>query len=656
MRTHAPIFRPRLLPALLAFAASACAFAAEPTTPAELPDVVASAIAAKTVELASPNGDFRVRVFTKAGDGAPAYAVDWRGKPLIVESALGLQFDKLPALTGLEVAGQTVTEHDETWKTVCGERATVRDHYKQVTVDFKEKAAPGRTIQLVLRAYDTGVAFRYRLPKQDGVERVTLPAETSEFRFPEDHACWATAMSQGHYARVPSTRLGTVERPLIVEAGPDRFVALAEAGLLNYSRTKFSRLPDGKPGVTTRIEGGVRAVLPMESPWRTIMAASSPAALLQNNDLLLNLNAPCAIEDTSWIKPGKVLREVTLTTEGAKRTADYCAAHNIAYMMFDAGWYGDEYSAKSDATKTILDPKRSKGPFDLPEILRYAEEKKVGVILYVNCIAMRRQLKDILPLYKQWGVKGVKYGFVDVGGQGATDFVNHAIRLAAENRLMVDIHDDWRPTGTQRTWPNLMTCEGIAGDEVGSRSNAQSLVHQYTRFLAGPADNTFCYFNPRVDKLANHAYQLAKSVCFFSPWQFIHWYDRPASPGDVLAPGDGRIGDEPELVFWNRLPTAWDDTRVIDGAIGKFSAIARRKGDGWWLGCMNTDEPRTLKLKLDFLTAGRKYEAVSYTHDPEVTTRTHVKITRQPVTADTELTVELGKNDGRALEIIPVKD
>ena len=475
----------------------------------------------KSVALASPNGEFRARVFCRA-DGTAAYTVDWQGKPLITESALGLQFDKIPALTGLEITGQTAVDHDELWHPICAERATVRDHYREVTVDFKETAAPGRTVQVVFRAYDTGVAFRYRLPKQPGLEQVTLLAETSEFRFPEDHACWTTTAAQGSYGRQPSTRIpGGTERPLLVEAGPDRFVALGEARLVDYSRTKFMRLPDGKPGVMSRLDGRVQATLPMVSPWRTVMAAPSPARLLQNNDLILNLNDPCVIADTSWIKPGKVLRDISLTTDGAKRTVDYCAAHGITYMLFDAGWYGEE-SPASDATKTILDPQRSKGPFDLPEIIRYGNEKKVGVILYVNQVAMTRQLKDILPLYKQWGVKGVKYGFVDVGGQGPTDFVNHAIRLAAENQLMVDIHDEWRPTGTKRTWPNLMTCEGIAGDEEGSRSNAQSLVCQYARFLAGPADNTVCYFDPRVDKLANHAYQLAKSVCFFSPWQCIH--------------------------------------------------------------------------------------------------------------------------------------
>lgn len=634
--------RPRLPLIALLLACAACPLAA-------------LAQDAKPVALASPNGEFQVRVFTKA-DGSAAYTVDWRGKPLIVESALGLAFDKMPALTGLEITGQTAADHDETWRPVCAERAAVRDHYREVTVDLKEKAAPGRMLQVAVRAYDAGVAFRYRLPKQAGMEQVALLAENSEFRFPDDHACWTTIGAQGHYARVPSTRIprGT-ERPLLVEAGTDRFMALAEAKLVNYSRTKFMRLPDGKPGVMTTLDGRVQATLPMESPWRTVMAAPSPAGLLQNNDLILNLNDPCAIADTSWIKPGKMLRETSLTTDGAKRAADYCAAHGIGYMLFDAGWYGEEFSPRSDATKTILDPKRSKGPFDLPEIIRYAEGKKVGIVLYVNYVAMTRQLKDILPLYRQWGIKGVKYGFVDVGGQGPTDFMNRAIRMAAENRLMVDIHDEWRPTGIQRTWPNLMTSEGIAGDEIGSRSNAQSLVFQYARFIAGPADNTFCYFDPRVDRLANHAYQLAKSVCFFGPWQSLHWYDRPAQPGEALLPGDHRIGPEPELAFWDRLPTTWDDTRVLDGAIGQFSAIARQKGEGWWLGCMNAQQPRTLKLKLDFLAAGRKYEAVTYANDPTLDTRTKVRISRQPVTADTVLMVELGKNDGQAVEIVPSK-
>lgn len=610
---------------------------------------------AKPAILTSPDGQFEAQV-SVAANGQASYQVKWQGKPLIMPSALGLEFDKIPALAGLEITGQHTTTHDEVWHPVCGERAEIRNHYQEMTVDFKEKGEPGRQLQMVLRAYDSGVAFRYHLPKQPNLEKVTLMKDLSEFRFDADHACWSTTSAQGGYRRVPSSKLpaGT-ERPLLAEAGQDRFIALAEARMVDVARTKFKRLDDQTPGVLAHLEGRVQATLPLVSSWRVIMAAASPAKLLQNNDLILNLNDPCAIADTSWIKPGKVLRDLTLTTDGAKRTVDYCAAHGIAYMLLNAGWYGYEYDNKSDASTVTLDPRRSKGPFDLPEIIRYAEGKQVGVILYVNQRAMSKQLKTILPLYKQWGVKGVKYGFVNVGAQGPTDFVNHAIRLAAENQLMVNIHDEWRPTGTERTWPNLMTSEGIAGDEEGHRSNAQSLVYQYARFIAGPADNTFCYFDPRVDKLANHSYQLAKSVCFFSPWQFIHWYDQPAQPGEALRVGDRKIGAEPELAFWDRLPTVWDDTKVLDGAISQFSVIARKKGDNWWLGCMNATEPRTLKLKLDFLTPGQKYEAVIYSHDPSVETRTHVKITRQPVDATTVLTVDLGKNDGQALEIKLIK-
>jgi len=610
--------------------------------------------AAEALQLTSPDGQFRADISVRA-DGTPVYQVAWQGKPLILESALGLELEQQAAFGGLSIVSSTASTHDESWTPVCGERKSIRDHYNELSLELKETAAPGRRLDLVFRAYDTGLAFHYLLPKQAELKTVVIKRELSQFRFPADHSCWAVPHAQGIYSRVPLTRMpaGT-ERPLLVEAGADQFIALAEARLRDYARTKFSPLEDGKPGVCTQLGSSVSGSLPLRSPWRVILAATSPGQLLMNNSLILNLNDPCSIGDTSWIKPGTVLREMTLSTAGAKRSIDYCAAHHIPYMMFDAGWYGKENDDKADARGVHLDPERSQGPLDLQEVLRHAESRKIGVILYVNYKAMSHQLKEILPLYRQWGVKGVKYGFVRTGGQQPTDFVNEAIRLASENHLMVDIHDDWRPTGTERTWPNLMTCEGIAGDEEGKRTNAQSLVYQYARYLAGPADNTFCYFDPRVDRLTNHACQLAKTICFYSPWQFLYWYDRVPAPGDSLSPGDHQIGDEPELAFFDRLPTTWDDSRVLGGALAEYSVLARRKGEAWWLGAMNADTPRQVQLKLDFLRPGVNYEATLYTHDPAVATRSHVKISKLRVDVGSLLDLKLGANDGAALEILPL--
>ncbi|MBM3892327.1 MAG: alpha-glucosidase, partial [Verrucomicrobia bacterium] len=287
------------------------------------------------------------------------------------------------------------------------------------------------------------------------------------------------------------------------------------------------------------------------------MVADSPGRLLENNDLVLNLNDPCAIADTSWIKPGKVIREVTLTTIGGKACVDFAARRGLQYVEFDAGWYGHEYDDASDARAVNVDPKRSKGPLDLHEVIRYANEHGIGIILYVNRRALERQLDDILPLYRKWGVKGVKYGFVNVGSQQWTSWLHEAIRKAAQHQLMVDVHDEYRPTGYSRTYPNLMTVEGISGDET-KPVNSQTLTVLFARFLAGPADNTICYYDKRVDDNATHAYQLAKAVCLFSPWQFLYWYDRPAgSPQKVGGAGGAEtgIGNEPELEFYDHVPT-----------------------------------------------------------------------------------------------------
>ena len=333
----------------------------------------------------------------------------------------------------------------------------------------------------------------------------------------------------------------------MAQVADDLFIAVAEAKLVDYARMKF--VPLAANAIVSDLSGPVSNALPLTTPWRVIMAASTPGRLLENNFLILNLNDPCALADTSWIKPGKVIREVTLTTVGGKACVDFAARRGLQYVEFDAGWYGPENDPKSDASAVNLDPKRSKGPLDLIEVIRYGNEHGIGIILYVNHVAAEKQLDQILPLYQKWGVKGVKYGFVNVGPQQWTGWLHHAIRRAAEHKLMVDVHDEYRPTGYTRTYPNLMTVEGISGDET-SPVNRQTLTLQFMRFLAGPADNTICYYDARVDKNATHAFQLAKAVCLYSPWQFLYWYDRPpgiaakdrpapAAPHRVMGDGTG---------------------------------------------------------------------------------------------------------------------
>ena len=532
----------------------------------------------------------------------------------------------------------------------------MRDHYSQADIQLQEKAAPRRIVQVSLRAYNEGVAFCYTLPRQPALDHVTIHGELTEFCFTGDHTAWATYSAQGRYAKTSLTKIKPgCERPLTIQWADQGYAAVGEARLKDYARMKLAPLPGPVLGLISDLSGPVTGTLPLTTPWRVIMLGHSPGQLLENNDLIRNLNEPCAIGDTSWIKPGKVIREVTLTTTGGRACVDFAAAHGLQYVEFDAGWYGHEYTDNSDATVVSVDPKRSKGPLDLPGVIAYAAARDIGILLYVNRRALERQLDEILPLYHSWGIKGVKYGFVNVGSQKWTTWMHEAVRKAAEHQLMVDVHDEYRPTGYSRTYPNLMTQEGIAGDET-SPKNEQTLTILFTRMLAGAADNTICYYDGRVARNASHAYQLAKAVCLYSPWQFLYWYDRPAAaPKRAGGAGGAKtgIGDEPELEFFDHVPTVWDDTKVIQGRIGEYAIMARRSGENWFMGCMNSGQPRSFEVSLDFLDSGKAYTAHVYADDPQVPTRTHVRIDRLDVTRDTVLKMAVSAQGGQAVRLVP---
>ncbi len=587
----------------------------------------------------------------------PTYNVKYNDQLVIADSNLGLEIkDAAPLEAGFEIVDVSRTSYDKTYSPVYGEQETIRDHYNQLVAELKESQPPHRRLILTFRAYNEGAAFCYTLPEQDSLKKFVISAEKTQFRFINDYTAHAVYSAQGQYSKVPLSRIkNNCERPLTVEIDEGLFAAVAEARLVDYARMKLS--PDtGQPlTLVSSLHGEVSVSAPMTTPWRVIMLGRSPGELLEHNYLLLNLNEPCAIEDTSWIKPGKVIREVTLTTAGGIACVDFAVEHNLQYVEFDAGWYGNEYSDDSDATTISVDPKRSKGPLDLHHVIDYATKRGIGIILYVNRRALERQLDEILPLYEKWGIKGVKYGFVQVGSQQWTAWLHEAVRKAAQHHLMVDIHDEYRPTGYSRTYPNLMTQEGIAGDET-KPSNSLTLTILFTRMLAGAADNTICYYDRRVDDNASHAYQLAKSVCFYSPWQFLYWYDRPGGSlrkTGGAGGGNNVIGNEPELEFFDHVPTVWDDTKVLYVRIGEYAVIARRSGDSWFIGCMNADKPHTFNVPLDFLEKDHRYTAYIYSDDPAVNTRTHVKINTRNVDSSSVLKIDLPARGGQAIRIHP---
>jgi alpha-glucosidase len=367
-----------------------------------------------------------------------------------------------------------------------------------------------------------------------------------------------------------------------------------------------------------------------------LIVGDRPGDLLERNYLVLNLSPPSAVSDTSWVKPGKVMRDPTLTTKVSKEIIDFAETAALSYVHLDAGWYGPERDPNSDAT--LVDPKRVQ-ELDLAEIVRYGEEKGVGVLVYVNGIALKRQLNELLPLYEQWGLKGIKFGFVKVGPQAETQWISDALKQAAGHHLMINIHDGFRATGLQRTYPNLMTVEGIRGNEHMPTAEHNCTL-PFTRYVTGCGDYTVCYYNNRIQ--TTHAHQLAMSVISFSPLQWIFWYDRP-----------DMYHGEPEIEFFREVPTVWDETRVIHGEIGKYATIARRSGNEWFVGTINGSSARNLEIPLSFLSPNKEWIARVYLDDGKVDTRTQVGIKDHIVNNTSMLDAQLVPSGGQAIWIQP---
>jgi alpha-glucosidase len=604
--------------------------------------LLAACSRAEEILLESPDKAVRAAVDITS-EGTITYRVDYKGKPVLLTSKLGFTTeDKKDFTAGYTLTNRARSEKNDSWKPVCGQRSQVVDAYRALTLSFENKPLGNLRMELDCRAYNAGFAFRYVFPKQARAQLV-IAKESTEFVFTGDHRAWPVYAAQGTYK--PET-LGTVkdgcERPLTVEMADGPVVAIGEAGLFTFPRMKFTPLAGKLNALVARLDGKAELPLPGATPWRFVMVADNAARLLEQNDLLLNLNEPSKIADTSWIKPGKVIRETSLTTVGGKACIDFAKVMNLQYIEFDAGWYGHEYDDASDARAVNLDPKRSKGPLDLQEVIRYGKEKGVGVLLYVNRRELERRLDELLPLYKSWGVAGLKYGFVNVGNQKWTTWLHDAIRKAGEAGMMIDIHDEYRLTGNQRTWPNVMTVEGISGNEEmpGALHNC---ALPFTRYLCGPADYTPCWYNNRVKN--TRAHQLALAAVYYSPWQFLFWYDSP-----------GLYKADPELDFWRQIPTVWDDTRVLNARIGAYATIARRTGNDWFVGSINALERRTLNVPLTFLLTGKRYAAQIYSDGaPDGTNRTRVTCSTREVTSADTITADMADNGGHAIRLVPIK-
>lgn len=606
----------------------------------------------RDILLKSPDGQAEIRLRPgKTLASLLSYDVQFHGRSIVRQASVGMELSTPPQADSWTLRKTKRSRHNETWKTVYGEREMVPDQYNAMQLRFRNQDKQQEVI-VYLRAYNEGIAYQYEIKDLKDKKPITLKRELSDFTFPGNPSAWVCNTAQGLYSQKKISEItGAVERPLTLQLDDSTYVALGEASLVDFARMKFVK--KDHQTLQSRLDGPVTLPSPFQSPWRYLLLGRSEGELLANNYLLLNLNEPSKIRDTSWIVPGKVLREVSLTTTGAYATIDFAARHQLKYILFDAGWYGREDSEASDATAVNLDPARSKGPLDLQSVLAYAKQKDVGVILYVNRRALERQLDTLLPLYQQWGVKGIKFGFVQVGTQQWTSWLHEAIAKAAKYHMLVDVHDEYRPTGFSRTYPNLLTQEGIRGDEETPPAE-QTLITLFTRMLAGAGDQTNCYFTDRPDKMGSHAMQLAKAVCLYSPWQFLYWYDRPAKEQEAGKQVNGVLREVPELSFFDQLPTVWQDTKVLEGKIGQYATIARRSKQDWFIGSINGKQERSLVIDCSFLEPGKAYAAKVYTDETDAEAGNQIKIQTISLSHNSKLRYTLPAKSGLTLHISPV--
>jgi hypothetical protein len=603
--------------------------------------------------LQSPDKNYTVSFYQKKNTDDTRvmyYKLDFKTRPVINESVLDIQLDnnlseRAMALKvdrhkkwceNLTVKKITAVSRDTSWKPVYGERSIIRDVYKAITVELVKDDNPIYLMNVEIRAYNEGVAIRYFFPENEKGTYYRVVAENTEFSLPEGTKAWHHSWAQAPYNLLPLRNWpDESERPLTLQLSNGLFACLAEAEMVDYARTKF-KLSNEKPNtILTSMYTPADLISPFSTPWRVIMVAEKAGELVEHNDLVLNLNPPAKIKDFSWIKPGKIMRVMTQTTKDALENIDFAAKHNLQYILFDWGWYGPAFSFSADATKVAI------SNFDLPAIIQYGKGKGIGVWLYCNLQGLYSQSDSLFRVYKEWGVKGVKFGFVQVGSHRWTTWIEEMFKKAAEDSIMVNVHDDWRPTGEQRTWPNLMTSEGIRGNEEMPDATHNTVL-PFTRYIAGAADYTICYYNKRIK--TTHAHQLALAAIYYSPIQTLYWYDKPAFSEN-----------EPELEFWDKIPVSWDETKVLQGMPGEFISTARRIADDWFIGTITNNNARTLKLSFDFLPKGKKYTATFYSDDEMTATKTKVKLERKVITPATTLNISLKPSGGQAIWITPVK-
>ena len=636
-------------------------------------------------------------------DGVPFYEVNRLGTPVIQQSAMGFELQNQPALKdGFAILETEETTFDETWTQVWGEKKHIRNHYNELRVSLGEMTNLQRRLDIVFRVFDDGVGFRYEFPEQPNLQAFNIMDELTEFNLTGDHTSWWIGAYQWnrfeyYFEESPVAAIDTVHTPLTMQTTDDLFISIHEAALVDYSTMTLERTNDLtlKANLMPWADGvHVRAETPFVTPWRTIQLADTAGGLITSY-LILNLNEPNKIEDTSWIEPSKYVGiwwEMHLdkstwgtgerhgaTTENAKRYIDFAAEHGFEHVLVEGwniGW--DENWYESGAVFSFTEPVDG---FDLEGVAAYALERGTRLMGHhetsASIISYEEQMEDAFALYERLGVRAVKTGYVGHGqeifwldengekqfewhhGQHMVRHHQEVVELAARHKISLNVHEGVKDTGLRRTWPNLMTREVAKGQEynawgqAGGNPPSHTLILPFTRNLAGPFDYTpgvldlhFDDYRPYNRVKSTLAKELALYVVIYSPLHMAA--DLPQNYESNM-----------EAFLFNKdVPVDWYDTQVLHSSIGNYITIVRkdRNSEDWYLGSITNEKGRLLEAPLSFLDPGKIYIAEIYRDGTFADWEDNpydLEIVTKEVNSQTILPLRLATSGGQAIRFRP---
>ena len=615
-------------------------------------------------------------VEAKIGVGSQInYSIYFNGKPVVVNSEIRFEFKQAPPIgNDMIVLKTSFKDINETWTPVLKRTSTIQNNYRELTLQLQEKNFPRRMMNIVFRAFDDGVAFRTEFIGSGNNHEYVITDELVTFNFTADHTCWAVnhgsyrSSQENEYFKRKLSDINDqmiIGLPMTVKVADDCYAAITEANITDYagiylkqghSKTGFSVRSNLAP-LPNQPENGdkVKFKFPHKTPWRVIILGDTPGKLVES-EIVMNLNEPCAIADPSWIKPGICAwdhwwsGEVKVDNETIKKYIDLASEMGWPYQLIDWQWYGQFNKSEADITKVAPQ-------LDMPGILAYAKNKNVKcwVWLYYTDVN-RTDFDKACALYESWGIAGVKIDFMDSDDQEMVNWYHRIVKTAATHHLIVDFHGAYKPDGFRRTYPNLVTREGVLGNEYNKWSLRITPEHMvtlpFTRMLAGPMDFTpGGFLNRTPEKFENgtpaqvqgtRALQLAQFVVYDSP--FTVACDHPDNY-------KGQVGTE----FLKKVKTMWNDTKILNGQIGEYITSARRSGNEWFIGSMTNSETRTLEIKLDFLDAG-KYKMVAFEDAPDAAINAEkVMRTSKTVVKGDVVKIRMAPGGGFAAWLEPVK-